>query len=129
MIGQLDAFNVPSLQQSPLSAVAVVAEMTDKKGNKHQKKRGSAAAPAGSLVKDERFQHVHKDPRFQRLPKQAQTFKVDKRFERMFNDPNFKMDCKFQRPFGLLTIHPTRERLTLLMSSFSQTSLISMDAR
>jgi hypothetical protein len=41
------------------------------------------------IVQDERFSKIHTDPRFRRAASDKQKVKVDKRFEGMFNDPEF----------------------------------------
>lgn len=40
---------------------------------------------------DDRFDHVFKDPRFQRVPVKEKKLKIDKRFKGMFNDKRFSL--------------------------------------
>lgn len=42
-------------------------------------------------LKDSRFAHVGKDPRFRRVPKSQRKVKVDERFGGMFKDDRFKL--------------------------------------
>ena len=65
-----------------------------REGKRVAKKGGDKKPARGAVVDDDRFKHVHKDPRFQRMPKDQRKFKVDKRFQGMFNEKKFKMDCK-----------------------------------
>eukprot|EP00740_Mantoniella_antarctica_P019718 CAMPEP_0198698676 /NCGR_PEP_ID=MMETSP1468-20131203/341766_1 /TAXON_ID=1461545 /ORGANISM="Mantoniella sp, Strain CCMP1436" /LENGTH=86 /DNA_ID=CAMNT_0044455845 /DNA_START=24 /DNA_END=281 /DNA_ORIENTATION=- len=45
-------------------------------------------------VSDARFKTLHNDPRFMRFPAAQQKVKIDKRFEKMFKDPNFSTGAK-----------------------------------
>ena len=40
-------------------------------------------------ISDPRFRSAHSDPRFMRFPTAAVKTKIDKRFQKMFSDPNF----------------------------------------
>jgi hypothetical protein len=52
----------------------------------------SSKSEQKAVIQDDRFKHVHSDPRFQRLPNQSRKFKVDKRFKGMFEDKEFQMN-------------------------------------
>lgn len=41
------------------------------------------------IITDERFVHLHSDPRFMRLPRNNSKVSIDSRFHRMFSDKNF----------------------------------------
>lgn len=43
------------------------------------------------ILKDKRFAHVAKDPRFRRMPVGERKVKIDKRFKNMFQDKRFKL--------------------------------------
>ncbi|XP_033104919.1 ESF1 homolog [Anneissia japonica] len=43
------------------------------------------------LPLDKRFSHIGKDPRFQMMPKQERKVKIDKRFQDMFKNKQFKL--------------------------------------
>ena len=45
-------------------------------------------------VSDARFSTLHNDPRFMRFPSAEKKVKIDKRFEKMFSDPNFSTGAK-----------------------------------
>ncbi|PSN33362.1 hypothetical protein C0J52_20287 [Blattella germanica] len=44
------------------------------------------------IVNDSRFSHITKDPRFKRIPKWEKKIKIDKRFQSMFKDKQFKLN-------------------------------------
>ena len=53
---------------------------------------------SAAVISDARFRHVHHDPRFVRPASSASSaFTVDRRFERMFSDPAFKLDYAVDR--------------------------------
>ena len=58
-------------------------------GKKDFVKDADAAMAASGEISDPRFRAAHSDPRFQRFPTHMGKTKIDKRFQRMFNDPNF----------------------------------------
>ena len=41
------------------------------------------------MLKDKRFAHIAKDPKFRRIPKSERKVKIDKRFQAMFKDKKF----------------------------------------
>ncbi|XP_014450512.1 ESF1 homolog [Alligator mississippiensis] len=43
------------------------------------------------LMRDERFSHITKDPRFWEMPDKERKIKIDKRFRAMFHDKKFKL--------------------------------------
>ncbi|XP_019371791.1 PREDICTED: ESF1 homolog [Gavialis gangeticus] len=43
------------------------------------------------LMRDERFSHITKDPRFWEMPDKERKIKIDKRFRAMFHDKRFKL--------------------------------------
>lgn len=58
------------------------------------------------VLKDKRFAHVAKDPRFRKMPKGEKRVKIDQRFKHMFKDKKFKMKYsvdKRGRPVNLTT--------------------------
>lgn len=58
------------------------------------------------VLKDKRFAHVAKDPRFRKMPKGERKVKIDERFKHMFKDKKFKMKYsvdKRGRPVNLTT--------------------------
>ena len=52
-------------------------------------KDADAAMAATGEISDPRFRSAHSDPRFMRFPTAAVKTKIDKRFQKMFSDPNF----------------------------------------
>jgi len=56
---------------------------------KNGKTNPSSAKQTPGLVTDARFKHVHHDPRFKPLPKQATTVAVDDRFAAVIDDDDF----------------------------------------
>ncbi|XP_052276003.1 ESF1 homolog isoform X2 [Dreissena polymorpha] len=58
------------------------------------------------VLKDDRFAHVAKDPRFRKVPLKERKVKIDNRFKHMFKDKRFKMKYtvdKRGRPVNLTT--------------------------
>lgn len=58
------------------------------------------------ILKDKRFAHVAKDPRFRKMPVGERKVKIDTRFKHMFKDKKFKMKYsvdKRGRPVNLTT--------------------------
>ena len=55
----------------------------------HSKVKGRRVKP---VTDDDRFAHVHNDPRFQSLPKQKRKVKIDQRFKGMFEEKEFQMN-------------------------------------
>lgn len=43
-------------------------------------------------MEDDRFKHIRSDPKFRRIPKTERKVKIDKRFQSMFNNKNFKVN-------------------------------------
>lgn len=58
-------------------------------GKKDFVKEADAAMAATGEISDPRFRAAHSDPRFMRFPTAAVKTKIDKRFQKMFSDPNF----------------------------------------
>ena len=58
-------------------------------GKKDFVKDADAAMAATGEISDPRFRAAHSGPRFMRFPTAAVKTKIDKRFQRMFSDPNF----------------------------------------
>lgn len=58
------------------------------------------------ILKDKRFAHVAKDPRFRKMPVAERKVKIDNRFKHMFRDKRFKVKYsvdKRGRPVNLTT--------------------------
>ena len=58
------------------------------------------------ILKDKRFAHVAKDPRFRKMPANERRVKIDDRFKHMFKDKKFKMKFsvdKRGKPINLTT--------------------------
>jgi hypothetical protein len=53
----------------------------------HSEKQNSSQPP--TIIQDERFNKLHFDPRFQKIPKTRRKLKIDQRFKRMFTDRSF----------------------------------------
>ncbi|UJR35527.1 hypothetical protein I4U23_028281 [Adineta vaga] len=62
------------------------------------------------LKKDDRFNHIMKDPRFRPASKSERKLKIDRRFASMFNDSKFKLKYTVdKRGRPLLKEHTTRD--------------------
>ncbi|KYO23731.1 ESF1-like protein isoform B [Alligator mississippiensis] len=53
--------------------------------------RALKMASKQELMRDERFSHITKDPRFWEMPDKERKIKIDKRFRAMFHDKKFKL--------------------------------------
>ncbi|XP_069787907.1 ESF1 homolog [Narcine bancroftii] len=68
------------------------------------------ASRSEEVMRDERFSQVMKDPKFWEMPEKKYKIKIDKRFQGMFHEKRFKLNCtvdKRGRPIN----HSTTEDL------------------
>lgn len=74
------------------------------------------------ILKDSRFAHLVDDPRYKYVPKSERKVKIDKRFQSMFKDKNFKVSYtidKRGRPISKTSTEDLKKYYDLSTSSES----------
>lgn len=80
------------------------------------------------MLKDARFAHVARDPKFRRIPKAVRKVKIDRRFKGMFKDKKFTVKYtidKRGRPVNHTTTEDLRKYYDLSSSEDEDTSMPS----
>lgn len=84
------------------------------------------------MLKDARFAHIAKDPKFRRIPKAERKVKIDHRFKDMFKDKKFTVKYtidKRGRPINQTTTENLRKYYDLSSSEDEDASVLSTNKK